>query len=145
MRPLPSLRAQRSVALGNRRGHLMSVVIEDATAGAAEAPNFRGETIRVDGKFFRAGTAKHFIKGVTYGPFAPDGQGAQFPAPGMVERDFALMVTAGINTVRVFTVPPVWLLDPAQQHGLKMLVGLPWSQHAAFLDSAEVQAGIRNA
>ncbi len=123
----------------------MSVVIEDATAEAAEPPGFRGETIRVDGKFFRAGMAKRFIKGVTYGPFAPDSHGAQFPEPDMVERDFALMVTAGINTVRVFTVPPVWLLDAAQRHGLKMLVGLPWSQHVAFLDSAEVQAGIRDA
>src|SRR5580693_2578852 len=144
MRPLPSLRAQRSAALGNRRGHLMSVVIEDATAGAAEAPGFRGETIRVDGKFFRAGTAKHFVKGVTYGPFAPGADNTQFPEPAMIERDFALMETAGINTVRVFTVPPLRLLDAAQRHGLKVLVGLPWSQHVAFLDSAEVQAGIRD-
>ena len=53
-------------------------------------------------------------------------------------RDFALMAEAGINTVRVFTVPPVWLLDAAEQAGLKVLVGLPWSQHVAFLDSAAV-------
>src|SRR5580704_19211093 len=123
----------------------MSLVVEDAIAEAPAAPAFAGEAIRVDGKFFRAGAAKHFIKGVTYGPFAPDSQGDQFPALEMVERDFALMVTAGINTVRVFTVPPVRLLDAAQRHGLKMLVGLPWSQHVAFLDNAEVAAGIRDA
>jgi glycosyltransferase involved in cell wall biosynthesis len=123
----------------------MSLVVEDAIAEAPAAPAFAGEAIRVDGKFFRAGAAKHFIKGVTYGPFAPDSQGDQFPALEMVERDFALMVTAGINTVRVFTVPPVRLLDAAQRHGLKVLVGLPWSQHVAFLDSAEVAAGIRAA
>ena len=108
-----------------------------------------GEAIRVDGKFFRAGQGadapKHFVKGVTYGPFAPGSHGAQFPELDIVERDFALMVTAGINTVRVFTVPPLWLLDAAQRHGLKMLVGLPWSQHVAFLDNAEVAAGIRDA
>ena len=45
--------------------------------------------------------------------------------------------------MRVFTVPPVWLLDAAGEAGLKVLVGLPWSQHVAFLDSAAVQAEIR--
>ena len=127
----------------------MSLAIEDAVAETPAAPSPSGGAIRVDGKFFRAGLTsdapKHFIKGVTYGPFAPGSHGAQFPELDRVERDFALMVTAGINTVRVFTVPPVWLLDAAQRHGLKMLVGLPWSQHVAFLDSAEVKAGIREA
>ncbi|HVH80338.1 MAG TPA: glycosyltransferase [Stellaceae bacterium] len=123
----------------------MSLVVEDAAAVMPSAPDGGAGPIRVDGKFFRLGAAKHFIKGVTYGPFAPGSHGAQFPELEMVERDFALMVTAGINTVRVFTVPPLWLLDAAHRHGLKMLVGLPWSQHVAFLDSPEVQASIREA
>jgi hypothetical protein len=64
---------------------------------------------------FGPAKAKHFVKGVTYGPFAPGSHGAQFPEFDVVERDFALMVTAGINTLRVFTVPPVWLLDAARE------------------------------
>src|SRR5213595_2392429 len=108
------------------------------------APAAKGE-IRVQGKFFFAGNTKHFVKGVTYGPFGPGSHGAQFPETGVVERDFALMRSAGINTVRVFTVPPVWLLDAAHAAGLKVLVGLPWSQHVAFLDSPAVQAEIREA
>jgi O-antigen biosynthesis protein len=127
----------------------MSLVIDDLLDDAPVAPMPADATIRVDGKFFRAGLGqdapKHFVKGVTYGPFAPGSHGAQFPVFSMVERDFALMRTAGINTVRVFTVPPLWLLDVAQRHRLKVLVGLPWSQHVAFLDSDEVQAGIRSA
>src|SRR5439155_18455834 len=99
--------------------------------------------IRVHGKFFFAGEHKHFIKGVTYGPFAPGSHGAQFPEPAMVDTDFALMAEAGVNTVRVFTVPPIWLLDAAHRAGLKLLVGLSWSQHIAFLDSASTQAQIR--
>jgi glycosyltransferase involved in cell wall biosynthesis len=118
----------------------------DEVAGEAAPVSAPGvEPLRVDGKFFRIGAAKHFVKGVTYGPFAPGADNTQFPEPAMVERDFALMKTAGINTVRVFTVPPLRLLDAAQRHGLKVLVGLPWSQHVAFLDSAEVEAGIREA
>jgi glycosyltransferase involved in cell wall biosynthesis len=47
--------------------------------------------------------------------------------------------------VRVFTVPPVWLLDAAERAGLYLLVGLPWPQHVTFLDSAPLQAQIREA
>ena len=102
------------------------------------------QPVRVQGKFFFVGERKHFIKGVTYGPFPKGSHGAQFPERAMVDSDFALMAEAGINTVRVFTVPPVWLLDAAQRAGLKLLVGLPWSQHIAFLDSAATQQQIRD-
>ena len=101
--------------------------------------------VRVHGKFFFAGETKHFVKGVTYGPFAPGAHGSQFPERGTVERDFALMRGAGVNTVRVFTVPPVWLLDLAEQAGLQVLVGLPWTQHVAFLDSPAIKNEIRAA
>jgi len=101
--------------------------------------------IRVHGKFFFAGDVKHFVKGVTYGPFGPGSHGAQFPETEIVEHDFALMRSAGVNTVRVFTVPPLWLLDAAEEAGLKVLVGLPWSQHVAFLDSPAIQVEIREA
>ncbi|HEY1299214.1 MAG TPA: glycosyltransferase [Stellaceae bacterium] len=101
--------------------------------------------IRVRGKFFFAGEEKHFVKGVTYGPFAVGSHGAQFPEPDTVERDFALMGEAGVNTVRVFTPPALWLLDAAERAGLRLLVGLPWAQHVAFLDSAAVAAQTREA
>ena len=35
------------------------------------------DRIRVHGKFFFAGSEKHFVKGVTYGPFAPGTHGAE--------------------------------------------------------------------
>ncbi|HYM72632.1 MAG TPA: glycosyltransferase [Stellaceae bacterium] len=116
-------------------------------ANVVSPPPLGGDALRVDGKFFvtRKDNRKHFVKGVTYGPFGPGSHGAQFPETEVVDRDFAMMAAAGINTVRVFTVPPVWLLDAAAGHGLKVLVGLPWSQHVAFLDDEAVQAGIRGA
>lgn len=101
--------------------------------------------VRVSGKFFFAGERKHFVKGVTYGPFPTGSHGALFPEPATVDLDFALMGEAGINTVRVFTVPPLWLLDAAQAEGLRVLVGLPWPQHVTFLDSRAIQADIRDA
>src|SRR5437868_15286614 len=117
----------------------------DELMAAAVPQSAEATAIRVHGKFFFAGDAKHFVKGVTYGPFGPGSHGAQFPEVETVAHDFALMRSAGANTVRVFTVPPVWLLDAAEQAGLKVLVGLPWSQHVAFLDSAPIQAEIRAA
>jgi O-antigen biosynthesis protein len=101
--------------------------------------------IRVHGKFFFIGEKKHFIKGVTYGPFPKGSHGAEFPERAIVDSDFSTMAEAGINTVRVFTVPPAWLLDAAEEAGLKLLVGLPWSQHIAFLDSRATQRQIRDA
>jgi glycosyltransferase involved in cell wall biosynthesis len=101
------------------------------------------DRIRVHGKFFFAGNKKHFVKGVTYGPFAQGSHGSQFPEPPMVDKDFALMREAGVNTVRVFTVPPIWLLDATHRAGLKLLIGLSWAEHIAFLDSAAIQAEIR--
>jgi glycosyltransferase involved in cell wall biosynthesis len=131
----------------------MSILEGDSIAADApsvvelmpQAPAEPAGNIRVQGKFFFAGDTKHFVKGVTYGPFAVGSHGAQFPERTVVERDFALMRNAGVNTARVFTVPPVWLLDMARAAGLKVLVGLPWSQHVAFLDSPAVIANIREA
>ena len=92
--------------------------------------------VRVGGKFLFVGDEKIYLRGVTYGPFRPEADGCEFHDPQSVERDFALMATAHINTVRTYTVPPVWLLDLAQKHGLYVLAGLPWEQHVAFLDNA---------
>jgi O-antigen biosynthesis protein len=44
------------------------------------------------------------------------------------------MVQNGINAVRTYTVPPLWLLDTAHRLGLRLMVGLPWEQHVTFLD-----------
>ena len=104
---------------------------------------------RVAGKFLYAGDEKLWVKGVTYGTFRPDADGIHYPSPGAVRRDFAAMAAAGINAVRVYTVPPRWLLDEAERHGLYVMVGLPWEQHIAFLDvpgrAAAIEARVRTA
>src|SRR5882724_11992284 len=87
----------------------------------------------VRGKSIFAGGKKIFVRGVTYGTFRPDADGRQFPARETVERDFARMAASGVNSVRTYTVPPRWLLDAAQKHGLFVMVGLPWEQHISFL------------
>ena len=44
------------------------------------------------------------------------------------------MRDAGMNTVRIYTPPPRWLLDIAEVFELRVIVGLAWEQHVAFLD-----------
>lgn len=104
----------------------------------------------VEGKFLMLGGEKFFVKGVTYGAFAPNTRGHQFPEPRDVAADFALMRDAGINTFLTYTVPPVDLLDQAQEHGLRAIVVVPWMEYVCFLEDKrirrqvihEVRAGI---
>ena len=79
----------------------MALIETDAVAALARAARPPRQTsptcpIRVKGKFFFAGEKKHFVKGVTYGPFPVGSHGAQFPETTIVAKDFALMSAAGI-------------------------------------------------
>lgn len=106
---------------------------------------------RVKGKFIFIGDEKFYVRGVTYGTFRPGEDDNYHPDPEVVEQDFACMAANGINAVRTYTVPPAWLLDAAQRHGLRVIVGLAWEQHIAFLDDKKragdieerVRAGVR--
>ena len=99
--------------------------------------------LEVRGKFFFAGDEKVPLRGVTYGPFAPDAEGYRFPAPEVVERDLALITELGANCLRLFTPPPRWLLDMAAERNLWVMVGIPWAEHVCFLDSEEITDVVR--
>ena len=97
-----------------------------AIAPIVERPQARG-------KFLFVGEEKLWLRGVTYGTMGDDATG--YPDEAVVHADFAAMNRAGLNAVRVYTVPPRWLLDEAARQGLRVMVGLPWEQHIAFLDN----------
>jgi O-antigen biosynthesis protein len=89
---------------------------------------------RVGGKFLFVGNDKFWVRGVTYGAFRPDAKGQEYHDPTVLERDFSLMAANGINSVRIpHTMPPRELLDTAQSHGLRVMVGLSAEQYAGFL------------
>jgi GT2 family glycosyltransferase len=89
---------------------------------------------RAHGKFLFVADQKFWIRGVTYGTFKPNKEGDQFPLQDVVERDFRAIADAGLNSVRVYTPPPLWLMDVAAACGLRLMIGLSWEQHIAFLD-----------
>src|SRR5947199_8411925 len=115
-------------------------------AAPAPAPGVRP---CVRGKFLFVGDEKLYVRGVTYGAFTPDAGGAEYYDLATVERDFAQMAANGINAVRIpHTTPPRSLLDVAQRHGLRVMVGLSAEQYVGFLvdrkkEMAEIEALIR--
>jgi GT2 family glycosyltransferase len=96
----------------------------------------------VDGKFLAVADRRLWVRGVTYGTFAPDEDGIRFGSQEQVRRDFAAMAERGFNAVRTYTAPPVWLLDEAERSGLLVMAGLAWEQHMAFLDERDRVAAI---
>jgi glycosyltransferase involved in cell wall biosynthesis len=94
--------------------------------------------VRRDGKFFRIGGEKFFVKGVTYGPFKPDGDGLTLPGPAQVRRDFEQMVELGANCVRIYHVPPDWFLDLALETGLKIFLDVAWAKNLTFIGDPEL-------
>lgn len=108
------------------------------------APRAGATLIRpvVKGKFLFTNGEKLHIRGVTYGPFRAQADGSEYHTREQVQRDFAQMAACGLNTVRVYTVPPRWLLDVAGEARLRVMVGLPWEQHVTFLDDSKRAADI---
>lgn len=99
--------------------------------------------LRVSGKFLRLGEEQFLVKGVSYGTFAPAADGTQFPPLERVAADFKAIAALGANTVRCYTPPPRPVLDAAAACGLRMIIGIPWPQHTAFLDTRHVEQDIR--
>lgn len=92
------------------------------------------ERITLSGKFFRLGSRKFYLKGFSYGPFAPNRQGEQFPEREQLRRDFRQICELGANTLRIYFPPPEWLMDEAADAGLKVFVDVPWEKHRCFFE-----------
>ena len=101
--------------------------------------------VSVDGKFFRLGSKKFCVKGVAYGPFAPNAAGQQFASPEQTTADLDAIRALGANVIRVYHVPQRWFLDLAAERGLKVLIDIPWNKHLCFLDSNEQRENARAA
>ncbi len=89
--------------------------------------------VKTAGKFFRLGGEKFFIRGITYGPFAPVADGAQLPSGDQLKRDLEKIQAFGINVLRVYHVPSEEFLFACEERALKLLVTIPWAQHIDFM------------
>jgi hypothetical protein len=96
------------------------------------------------GKYLFDGAQKFYLRGVSYGPFAPNSRGERYPEPERAAADFALMKRLGANLIRLYVPPPLWMVEEAQKAGLRMMLGIPWPFHMAFLDSTDMMREIRD-
>jgi GT2 family glycosyltransferase len=86
------------------------------------------------GKFFRLGGSKWYVKGLTYGPFAPNSDGFFLPERSLWNEDLERIRSLGANTVRVYHTPPREFLDDALSHDVRVLIDVPWEKHRCFLE-----------
>ncbi len=91
----------------------------------------------VAGKFLTLGDERFWIKGVTYGSFAPNDEGEPFPPLAQVRDDFAFMRDSGINTVRVYTPPSDRIADAAAEAGLFLVPDICWGPRRCELDDPD--------
>src|SRR5439155_6856055 len=112
-------RSKRSAKSRNPRSATMSLAVLEPPREAAP-PVHTGRQrraqpvtnrVRRDGKFFRLGADKFYVKGVTYGPFAPNAQSEPFPSLANTRKDFEQIVEMGANCIRIYHLPPRWFLD----------------------------------
>lgn len=92
------------------------------------------QRLQVDGKFFRAGCERVFLKMVTYGPF-PQPRPEQL---GDNRGQMAQIAASGFNAIRIYEQPDDDLLDAALQEGLWVFVGLNWEFHHDFVSSPSI-------
>ncbi len=103
------------------------------------------ERVIVRSKFFFEGEKKFFVKGVTYGPFAPDAEGFEYGPKEQVARDMAVIRETGANLIRIYTTPPAWFLDICHENGLRVLFSIAWMEHVEFLNDRKVRASVEKA
>ncbi len=99
--------------------------------------------ILVHGKLFARGGGRLRLRGVTYGPFAPNREGQPFPTRSAQATTLAGLQALGANSIRVYHVPPEWMLDLVDERGLTIFVDVPWPTHVCFLGSRRAQADAR--
>ena len=73
----------------------------------------------------------------------PHREGHRFPARNRVCDDLASLHALGANSIRVYHVPPEWLLDLVDEHGMTIFLDIPWPAHVCFLRSRRAQAEAR--
>jgi len=131
--------------------------LRGVAAGARDAkalvePSINRDRISVVGKFFRAGSQRWYLKGLTYGPFAPgdsDAPAIFLPERQVLLNDLDLIASINANCIRLYHVPPRCVLDQALDRGLRVMVDVPWEKHRCFFEDwssqQRAQAAVRKA
>lgn len=101
--------------------------------------------VSAGGKWLRQGPGdgRWPLRGVSYGPFAPNEAGEPYPPSERLWLDFAHLQSLGFNTVRLYELPTAEVLAAAEKCGLRLLCGIPWTDHVDFLANPAQRRQIR--
>src|SRR5213595_1153092 len=72
----------------------------DSSDSGVPAAAFSDSKVVTSGKFFLDANGKWFVKGLTYGPFAPSAEGLFLPDRAKVRGDFRRIANLGANCIR---------------------------------------------
>ncbi len=93
-----------------------------------------GTRVMTAGKFLKlADGTPFFMRGISYGPFKPNSRAEPFPEDEPLAADLRHIVSLGLNTVRLYELPTPAVLREVEALGLRLIVGIPWSEHVDFL------------
>lgn len=87
--------------------------------------------LKTDGKFFRLGSERFWLRCVTYGPFPPN---LKIPH----REEFGKIKSANFNSIRLFSLPDPTLLDAAAEAGLLVFAGLDWRHYEDFISRPQL-------
>jgi O-antigen biosynthesis protein len=102
-----------------------------------------GRRVSAGAKFFRLGSEKWFVKGLTYGPFAPNSLNQHLPERSQLLADFRRVAELGANCIRLYHIPRPQVLDDALEHGLRVFIDVPWEKHRCFFEDWYAQEDAR--
>ena len=88
------------------------------------------EAVQVSGRHILVNGAPYLIKGICYHPVPKGARERDF---GNLTEDLALMVEAGVNTIRVYSpIDDKAVLDEIHAAGLKLIVSFGFNQNGYF-------------
>jgi hypothetical protein len=86
--------------------------------------------VKISGRQILVDGAPYFIKGICYHPVPKGSQTRDFES---LTEDLALMVEAGVNTIRIYSpIDDEAVLDEIHAAGLKLIVGFGFNQDGIF-------------
>lgn len=88
------------------------------------------EDVKVQGRRILVNGAPYLIKGICYHPLPKGSEERDF---GNLTEDLALMVEAGVNTIRVYVpIDDEAVLDEIHAAGLKLIMGIGFNQEGHY-------------
>jgi O-antigen biosynthesis protein len=106
----------------------------DLAASDGELPRKTNGRVQVDGKLFRQNGRRFYVKGFSYGPFAPNLSGESLPERATLRADLAAIQSLGGNTLRLYSEPSPQVLDDLLEFGIHAIVDIPWEKHRCFFE-----------